>query len=281
MVVMDVVEDGKENDLKRNVQILQEACDRNIPLELHYVNTNMSAQRYEPDVLYAQTRLLGVDEKKIYLDSPQSIGKIVNLRVGWKVHAFFSIQKTLYSFDSLVTDLRQMVVLNREKTVVGMCLATPTTIRSGQRREDHRLSLLGQQPIKIEIHETNKDNPSACPIGAKRFHALGVNLSRGGIGTKMEGEERFLLRFGQWYFLSFLLPQDPEPFLFLVELRCIRDLEKTEARRFGFQFLRWPDPIRSRERQARLGRILAAMERTSLRSKSQAAAAKQFPSPQK
>ncbi len=265
MDVMDGVENDKKTDLEKNVQIIQEACNRNIPLELHYVNTNMSAQRYEPDVLYAQTRLLGVDDEKIYLDSPQSIGKVVHLRLGWKVHAFFTIQKNLYSFDSTVTDLRRMVVLNQEKTVVGMCLATPTRIRTGQRREDHRISLLGQQPIKVHIHETIKDNPNACPIGAKRFQAQGVNLSRGGIGVRMEGEERFLLRFGQWYFLSFSFPEDPDPFLFLVELRCIRDLEKSESRRFGFQFLRWPDPIRSREKQARLGRILAAMERNSLR----------------
>jgi c-di-GMP-binding flagellar brake protein YcgR len=222
-----------------------------------------------------------VDDKKIYVDSPQSIGKIVHLRVGWKVHAFFTIQKNLYSFDSVVTDLRQMVVLNREKTVVGMCMATPATIRSGQRREDHRLSLLSKQPVKVEIHETIKDTPNACPIGAKRFQAMGVNLSRGGIGTKMEGEERFLLRFGQWYFLSFSLPEEAEPFLFLAELRCIRDLEKSDARRFGFQFLRWPDSIRAREKQARLGRILAAMERTCLRTKNQAAVADLFHPPKK
>jgi c-di-GMP-binding flagellar brake protein YcgR len=265
MDVMDNVETDRKTDLEKNVRIIQEACDRNIPLELHYVNTNMSAQRYESDVLYAQTRLLGVDDQKIYLDSPQSIGKIVHLRLGWKVHAFFTIQKTLYSFDSTVTDLRCMVVLNREKTVVGMCMATPAKIRAGQRREDHRISLLGQMLVKVHIHETIKDNPNACPIGAKRFQAQGVNISRGGMSVRMEGEERFLLRFGQWYFLSFTFPTEPDPFLFLVELRCIRDVEKSESRRFGFQFLRWPDPIRTREKQARLGRILATLERTSLR----------------
>jgi c-di-GMP-binding flagellar brake protein YcgR len=264
-----VVENDGRTDLEKSVQTIQEACDRNIPLELHYINNNVSNQRVEPDILYAQTRMLGVDDTKIYLDAPQSIGKKVHLRIGWKVDAFFTYQNNLYTFRTAITDLNCLVELNQEKTVVGMCLATPMQIRVGQRREDHRINLVGLRPFPVDLHETNKEDPNACPITAKRFTGLGVNISRGGISIRMEGEQRFLPRFGQWFFLSFVLPDDTKPMFFLVELRNLREVEKSESRRFGFQFYRWPDSTRMREKQARLGRFLAAKERSTLRKKNE------------
>jgi c-di-GMP-binding flagellar brake protein YcgR len=253
-------------------ELLQEACNRNTPIELHYVNRNLSGHQITPDMFYAQTRLLGVDDNQLYLDSPQSIGKKVHLGIGRQVDAYFCLQKKMYTFRTTVTNVNVKVILNREMTVVGICLAMPDRMRAGQRREEHRIPVLNVCPLMIRLHETPKDEPNACPINARRFEGDIINLSRGGICVLLKGDQRFLPRFGQWYYLSFTLPGDEEPLFFLGELRHFVEIERSDSRRFGFQFLRWPNSLQMREKINRLGRFLADLERKTLRGKRNAIA---------
>jgi len=256
-----------EESVNTCVAKLQEACDRNVPLEIHYINPNMSRDRIDSDILIAQTRMLGVDEKRIYLDSPQCIGKQVRLCRGRKVDGYFTIQNTIYKFTTTVTDTNCMVILNREKTIVGMCLQTPTVISEGQRREDHRISVQSLEPIRVVLHEGIKNQPGQAPIDAKKFEGTMVNISRGGMAIKFEKEDRFLLKFGYWYYLNFSLPGEEEPFLFLAELRHIDELFNGQARRIGFQFLNWPDPMKMRGKIGVLNRFLSKLERSQLQKK--------------
>jgi len=247
------------------MEILRYACDRNVPIELHYVNASVSSSRVEPDMLYAQTRMLGLDEQAIYLDSPQSIGKDVRLRVGRDVEAYFVVQNRIYTFRSQVTRLRCTVELNSVMKVVGMCLAMPNLIRSGQRREDHRISLASLPgPLTVDLHETSAEDPNLCPVDVRRFVGQAADLSRGGMAVIIANEDRFLLRHGRKYFLSFALPEDGREMTFLAELRHMRDIHKDSAKRLGFQFLRWPDVVQMREKSSALGKFLARMEREYL-----------------
>jgi len=246
------------------VAVIQEACDRNVPVELHYPNPDLSPGRLEPDLLFAQTRLIGVDEKEIYLDSPQSIGKSVELKHRTKVSGYFNLDGKIYSFNSRVTNLGCEVVLNKKKRIVGMCLATPAKIRQSQKREDHRISVAALEPIEVRIHEVSQKDPNAVALTAKRFTSRAVNLSLGGEGVNVEGPGGNHFRVGQYYFVSFCIPNDPEEFLFLAESRHIMDLPRNQAKRIGLQFLRWPDVMTMRKNLRKLGPFLARTERNSL-----------------
>jgi len=247
-----------------NLAILQEACDRNVPLQLHYVNPNLSKERTEPDVLVAYTRLLKVDKEKIYLDCPQHIGKQVRLCSGRRVDGYFTMQGVIFKFQTLVTDLNILIELNKHKKIVGMCLATPHLITEGQRREDHRISVSAREAIPVAVHEGINDTPGQTLLDAKRFRATIVNLSRGGVALKFEDENRFLLKYGQWYYLAFRLPDEKDELLFMAELRHITEILEGEARRVGFQFLNWPDALEMRSKLAILNRFLANTERSQL-----------------
>ncbi len=247
------------------VAVLQEACDRNVPVELHYLNPAGSRQGLAPDILHAQARLLAIDDEHVYLDSPQDIGKHVQIGRGRQVDAYFVFQGKIYKFRSTVTKVQCLVELNRKKRIVGMSLAAPRKVAEGQRREDHRVSLASQDPIKVSLHEAPQDDPDSCPITARRFKGLAVNLSRGGISVRVDGNDRHRFVVGRYFYVSFRLPEDAEEMIFLAEARHSVEILRGAAGRVGFQFLRWPNQIEMRQKTKRLGQYLNEVERSSLR----------------
>ncbi len=248
-------------------EILLQASCRNVPLELQYLNPDRALDRIEPDVLYAQTRLLGVDEEYVYLDSPQDIGKQVRIGGGRQVQAFLNWQGKSYTFRAKVAKLRCLVELNRRKTVVGMCLFTPRSVWEQQRRQDHRVSVAALDPIEVALHETADQPAGCCPIAARRFRGRIVNLSRGGLAMRLRNSDRYEIHVPKWYYLTFSLPDPGEELLFLAEARHVQEILGGHAGIAGFQFLRWPNPTEMRRKEACLGRFIVEVERRALRNR--------------
>jgi len=250
-----------------SISLLQDACDRNVPLDLQYANPNRAQDQIESDTLYARARLLSINKDTIYLDSPQSIGKQTHLRPGCRVNAYFNLHGTIYSFRSTVTDSNCIVALNRKKTIVGMSMSAPNVVLEAQRREDHRVSLFALDQIEVNIHDAWKDQPGSCQVTAKRFRGYVINLSRGGMAARIEGQDRHLIKVGAWYYMSFTLPGNGSTLVFLAEARHIHEVHQGQTRRIGFQFLSWPNHKQMREKLAHLGRFLVTAERRTLRNK--------------
>jgi c-di-GMP-binding flagellar brake protein YcgR len=252
--------DGQAQTLD-DLAVLAEACNRNLPLELHYVNSEVTPTSVEPDILIARTRLIRMEGDTIHVDNAQDIGKEVRLRQGETVDAFFTFNDVLRTFRTTIRALRQAIDLNREMRVIGAILDCPKVISSGQRREDFRASVVALEPIDVHLHETDAEAPNNCPLNARRWTGRMFDISRGGAGVRLEGPTRYTLRAGRVCYLSFALPGLEGGFLFLGEARYVRELPGKDACLVGFQFLRWPDAPTLRGQQNSIGRFTTAVER--------------------
>ncbi len=244
-----------------DLSVLQEACDRNLPLELHYVNTRCSAGSMEPDILVAHTRLIRMEGGEIHVDNAQHIGKEVRLRVDQPVDAFFTHNDTMYTFRTKVKALRKKIDLNQSTRIVGAVLEAPPSLGEGQRREDYRVSVAALDPIPVYIHETDNADPNSCPLNVRRWTGQLFDVSRGGLAVRIEGPTRFFLRVARLCFLTFDLPGHNVNLAFLAECRHMRDIPGHDAGIAGFQFLRWPDMGVMRSQLANIGRFTADVER--------------------
>jgi len=256
---------GSALSIQDGLAVLAEASARNVPVELHYDNPDRSFNRIEPDILYAQTRLLGADEHRLYLDRPQHIGRQVYIARGRTVDAYFCLHDRIYTFRSVVTNLNCLVELNRGKTVVGMCLSTPNAVTEGQRREHHRVRLGALDPIHATIHEASRDDPNSCAITARRCRGRLFDASLGGLGIRIGGDDRYQFQVGRYYYLSLVLPEQDEELIFLTEVCHVEEILRGEFVLIGFHFQRWPDPIQMRQKLEGLRQFLNEVERRRLR----------------
>lgn len=246
-------------------EVLQQACDRNTPLELHYINPGYAASTMEPETLRAQTRLLSLQPDSLLVDFPQDIGRTLRLRSGHHARAYFTVGETIYHFPTTITELQYRMELNQEKRIIGCRLARPERIITAQRREDHRVSVAAQDGFSVAIHEAGSDILTAIPLKARRGIGRIVNISRGGMGIRIDGEQRLKFRPGQYCFYSFSLPTASTPIIILGEFQHSRNLGR-DACLMGVQFLRWPDPAEYRTRIGTIGRFIVDLERAQLKA---------------
>ena len=62
-------------------RVLEEACARNASLELHY-------RPDDGDVVVARARLLGLDDRYLYLDRPETAGTTVTFKQRQKIEGY-------------------------------------------------------------------------------------------------------------------------------------------------------------------------------------------------
>jgi c-di-GMP-binding flagellar brake protein YcgR len=248
-------------------EILSRACERNTPLELHYFNPSQATNSVESEVLRAQTRLISLDPDSITVDFPQDIGHTLRLRSGIQVRAYFTLDETIYNFHATVAEMKSRVNLNRDTAIVGCRLTRPDRIVAAQRREDHRVSVASQEPIPTRIHEAGIEDFTACPINARRGSGRIVNLSRGGMAVRVEGDDRHKFPAGRRCFFTFTIPSDKTPMLMLGEIRHLREILDGSAAVLGIQFLTWPSTAEHRLRVAAIGRFVVDIERALLRQR--------------
>lgn len=233
---------------------LEEACARNVSVELHHYDD------VSKELIVTRTRMIGLDDENVLLDSPQSIGKTVSYETGQEVETHFLFASRRYTFCSSITSTRCSVRLNESKTIIGMSVARPADVKDGQRRHEFRISLARIEPISVHLHEASAEDPNACSIDAARFCGRLVNLSSGGVRVRVEKGKRRNVRIGEYFFIEFEIPDGHGPLIFLVELRNVHRIQDNTASLLGFSFLRWTqNDIRRKER--RLEQFGAEMQR--------------------
>ncbi|GEM_PF-2456262 len=254
-------------NLEDPMQLLDEACARNMPVSLH-------GKGAHHELSVARSRVLGSDNHVVYLDRPQSIGeKIQFLKRQW-VDVYVNIHGQLYTFSGQVREMERIVELNQKKTVVGMTITRPKTIKPGQRRDHFRVSLASGELRFATIHETNRDQPDACPLHAARYRGSLVDISAGGVSMKVDESQTKQFRLGDRLFIEFLLPElsspssPPSPVWFLVSVRQIRELLDGTAVRLGLKFESWPDAHRLGKLQNRIQKIVNTLQREQLKKAS-------------
>lgn len=244
---------GSEDDA-----LIEEACDRNAPIELQYESS-------DGELLVARTRLLGFDETHVYLDRPQSIGDDVRFRRGQRVEGYMLLHDVRYAFATVVEDLATLVEINATKRTVGMVLRRPATVRESQRRSHFRVAVLSEGPITAAVHAADPGHPGACPIDAGRAEATLLNLSAGGAGLLMERGQGGWISAGDHLFMTFQLPEEEEPICFLVDVRQCTMGADSSTRRVGVRIRAWPTPRSVERTRERLQRYITAVQRKRLR----------------
>jgi c-di-GMP-binding flagellar brake protein YcgR len=238
--------------------ILREACARNVPLELHRVDTLV----HHP---VARGRLLEMGDDRLYIEDPQTIGRSVSISAGSPYAAYFQLSESIFSFRTTVLETGCTVRLNDRKLAVGLAIARPGEVTPGQRRQAFRTSLATQAPIGAWVHEAPVGMHQQAPINARWFRARVVDASAGGLCLLAE---QFVARLALYdeLFVSFTTPGDGRLFCFRAELRHARAAHEGEAQRLGLMFLPWPDQPGFNRMIEPFARYLVGLERTSRRS---------------
>ena len=238
--------------------LLNEACARNLTVELHFHAPN-------DEVLVAKSRFLGLDEQHVFLDKPQSIGKPIELSLRQRFDAYMALQESRFAFQSQVVDLQRLMQLNRKMRVIGIVIARPTSIKEGQRRAYFRASLLGNRTVCANVHASSLEAEGAAPINAQPFTAEMINLSVGGVALNVDIEHGRKIRIGDELFIGFDEPGEDQEYMLLAEVRQTRKIAEDTAVRLGMQFKAWPSAAHLRRVQRDMQKFITRLQRASLK----------------
>lgn len=240
---------------------LEDACARNVPLELHSVS-------YDRAVPAARARMIDLDEDYIYLEKPQIIGRNVRLHKAQLFEAFFNYNDVLFTFKTHVAEPTTAVRLNRQKIVEGLVVERPPAIKPGQRRQYYRTSLASiPEPIHAMIQETGDvaDDPQPDDRGAWQPAAI-VDASAGGFGVRIDDGKYTRYKIYHNYFVRISLPDGRTEITVLCELRQVRSLLNGQATKLGMLLLPWPTQAKLNWHIQPLLSFLTQMQRNRLAS---------------
>lgn len=240
-----------------DAEILAAGCERNARVEIH-------KHTGDATIPVARARMMCMDEERLYLDEPQTIGKQVEMGKGTAVDAFFSLGDGLFTFSTTVASMNCRVRLNGAKTLIGMALDIPRTIKQGQRRSRYRTSLAMQTPIKVSMHQASSDLGSS-PIDADRVEGRLVDASEGGFGVMLDFDRPLKYKLYEKWVVQFHIPGEPDLTLLGCELRQIRTIREGESMKLGLLALPWPDQRAMRSQMLPLTKYLTSVERRLLK----------------
>lgn len=250
--------------------VIEEACARNAQAELHRYTR---AGRF---IGAAKSRVLGADERCVYLEAPQSVGTKVDLQPGQEIDVYILLHRGMYRFRSRVEKVGCRIELNRQNSVLGVHVARPREIEEAQRRNDFRVTL-AREPIEVALQRSADEAGRATPLPGESWSGRLVNLSRGGCRIVIDSKHEPDWRVGQLFFVGFSLPDTPGELIFLAELRHTGKVAEGNRTRLGMRFLDWPDPLITKRSEQDLGRFitrreLAAMSRQADSGRSRSSA---------
>lgn len=248
---------GQGDQLVDAATLLTEACDRNVPLELHLVDALTS----EP---VARGRMLDLTDDRVFIEMPQTIGRAVRLRQTCEYVGYFELGDCLFCFRTTVLEIGCAVRLNRLKQANGVALARPDAVQLGQRRQAFRTSLASADPIQAWAHESQPGLDDQVEIKSRRSRARVIDASAGGVCLLVEQPGLKLTVFDQ-VFVSFDIPEDGRLLCFKAEVRQVRSIHEGRAFRIGLVFLPWPDQSQFNRMHEPLVRYLAGVQRAARR----------------
>lgn len=214
--------------------VLEHACARNVPVELH----RRGSEGLHPVM---KARLIATDQANLYLDSPQTIGLDAKLHDGEALVGYFDVGEEMYTFDTTVVHAHCRVRLNSEMTVPGLIVSRPARVTTGQRRSFFRRSVAGDSAISVVAHVTDPSHPDVCPINAQRLDGTLVDASEGGFGINIADDPSRPVKLWDQMFVRFTLPGSNVETLLLCQVRQVRHLPRVKQVRLGLMALPWPD----------------------------------------
>lgn len=238
-------------------QLLGAACARSAPAELLYEDRQGA-------VATARVRLLKMEENRILADRPIGLDSDCKIPAGVKITVHASIHGTRYQFDSVIEQMHRRVPVNRRQTVHGIALRKPTSLSESQRRANLRVSMVGYDPINVEMVRPSPDVPDACSIDTEMIVGWLIDLSVGGALILVDRRVLASVAPPDRFFLTFSLSSVDEPFYMLASVQHTRIVRANKSLRVGLSFRPWRGQHFLQD-QRRLSRFIVEHERRMLR----------------
>ena len=242
----------RQDPQTRMQAILLESCARNLSAEVR-------REIEDRKVVTTRARLLELEDAVIHLDPPRDLSA---LQEGSPCEVHFTLNDVRYAFATHV--VRRVAADAAADTAARLVLARPEEVSEHQRRRHFRVSVLGDDPVRVDLHIAMSDGTGTCPIDARRYEGGLVNLSVGGAGVCLDAAATDLAE-GDQLFLTFRLPGETEIFYFLPEVAQRWHLPDDDAERLGLRIKSWPDCRAIERTQQRLQRYITAVQREQLR----------------
>jgi c-di-GMP-binding flagellar brake protein YcgR len=236
--------------------VLERACARNTPVELHYEQSN-------GQVISGRTRLLRLLNDRILAEAPSQAGELLAIPAHARIGVHLLLNGTRFEFVSAILDVGLKARLNRHTLVRAVALRRPTHIRESQRRSSYRITLAAKS-LPVTLAPAHRSIPLACDTRGPVIRATLANLSAGGLAILADGTDKHLLEVGRRLFSIFELPDEPDAFNMLVEVRHTQVIRAGSAVKAGMAFVPWEGSNLQTESH-RITRLIARIERKVLR----------------
>jgi c-di-GMP-binding flagellar brake protein YcgR len=236
--------------------LLEKACARNTPVELHY-------EQSDGQVISCRTRLLKLLSDRILVESPSQASEIPAIPAQGPIGVHLLLNGTRFEFVSAILDVGLKARLNRYTLVRAVALRRPTDIRESQRRSSYRITLAAKS-LTVTLAPAHREIPSACDARGPVIHARLADLSAGGCAVLVDRKHEDLLDVGQRLYLIFELPDEPEAFNMLVEVRHTQTVGASRSVKAGMAFVPWEGSNLKTE-SLRITRFIARIERKVLK----------------
>jgi len=235
--------------------ILAEAIDRGVRVEFH---------RFQSGLLMpvASARLVSADGQHLYLDEPHVIGKSIKLSTNADYECYFRLNDELYYFDGTLEATKAKVDLNNAMRTLGVVMKRPAEVRVRQRRQNFRVSLVQESPIRVMLHRAGADRPDAAPLGSRLDEGHLIDASAAGFAIRVDRPIRdHELSVFDRLFISFIVPEPHHEVRVLTELRQIRRVLDNRSTRLGLMALPWPSHGYLSRATMPLDRYIASVQR--------------------
>ncbi|MCH8966526.1 MAG: PilZ domain-containing protein [Planctomycetes bacterium] len=240
--------------------LLQQACARNVPLELHFQDPRSRR------LIIGRTRALGITQDAILADTPQYRDDDGPIPTGRPVSAHFMLGDKRFGFKTVIERVGVRIRPNQHQGVRGIALRRPSTVKPVQRRTHYRVRLVGSQYNKVALTQAHPKLPDACPLYGCIGVARLINLSAGGAGVVLESSERSAAQRGDHLYLTFTLPGIDGDLCMLGIVRYVSSVRSGESVRLGIEFTPWGGNDFDRCRR-RITQSVTELERQALRRK--------------
>ena len=240
-------------------RLLDEACARNLPAELHAV-------RRDGTITVQRVRLLEVREDQLLVQSPPGLCRDEAFAMGKSVTAHMTLNGSRYEFTSTIEDMALTVPLNARQHVRGMALSKPEQLLPSQRRSDLRVKTVSYEQIDVSLGYVAADAQDACSLAEGAGRGSLADISVGGAAILVCDPAFRTVRTNRQLFLVFELPLVDREFLMLGTIRHWRFIERSQTTRLAVAFSPWSG-CRFASDQRDLARFVAAHERRFLRKR--------------
>jgi c-di-GMP-binding flagellar brake protein YcgR len=238
-------------------EIIGEGCARNIPAELQYEDRDGA-------IITGRVRLLELTKDHVLADSPAYLKDDGRIPTGEAITVHVLLNKSRYQFESVIEDTDQTIRLNARQTVPGIALCRPAEISNSQRRTNLRITMLGYDPINVDLVRPDPNVSDACSTDARIIAAWMIDLSVRGVSVIADRRVLASARRGQRFFMSFALPSVTDEFHMLGSVRHGRIVRASGSLRIGISLRPWRDRMFKHD-QRRISQFIAEHERRMLR----------------